>query len=134
MGDHVVGIHHLRMVLQNYSKDQHGMRISDIDNKDKQNFEAVMRITSSSVLAMLQQIPDAKGTHQYLTILCCVVDSYLDETISPLSCIYKAWYSAFFLRFWHEWLLQQESFDIENHFVSLNSYYCVELNAHSLIS
>ena len=93
------------MVIKNFSKDQHGMRISDIDHKDKQNFEAVMRITSSSVLTLLKQIPDAKGTHIYLTVLRCIVDSYLDETIAPLLQVYKAWYGAFFLRFWHQWLL-----------------------------
>ena len=82
IGHYLVGIHSLRMVIQNYSKDQHGMRISDIAHRDKQNFEAVMRITSSSVLMLLKQIPDAKGTHLYLTVLRCIVDSYLDETIA----------------------------------------------------
>lgn len=97
MGNYLAGIHHLKMVLQNFSKDQHGMRITDIDHKDKQNFEAVLRITSKSVLKLLQQIPDAKGTLQYLSILRSIVDIYLDETITPLSRIYKAWYGVFFL-------------------------------------
>ena len=134
LGNYLVGIHHLRMVFQNFSKDQHGMRITDIDHKDKQNFEAVMHITSKSVLKLLQQIPDAKGTLQYLSVLRSIVDSYLDESITPLSRIYKAWFSVFFLRFWQQWLLQNKDFTIENNFISLNSYYCVELNAHSLIS
>ena len=78
------------------------MRITDIDHKDKQNFEAVMRITGKPVLKLLQQIPDAKGTLQYLNILRSIVDSYLDESITPLSRIYKAWYGVFFLRFWRQ--------------------------------
>ena len=51
--NYLVGIHHLRMVFQNISKDQHRMRITDIDHKDKQNFEAVMCITSKSVMKLL---------------------------------------------------------------------------------
>ena len=134
LGNYLAGIHHLRMIFQNFSKDQHGMHITDIDHKDKQNFEAVMRITGKPVLKLLQQIPDAKGTLQYLNILRSIVDSYLDESITPLSRIYKAWYGVFFLRFWRQWLLQNKNFTIENNFISLNSYYCTELNAHSLIS
>ena len=97
MGNYLAGIHHLRMIFQNASKDQHGMRIIDIDHKDKQNFEAVMRITGKLVLKLLQQIPDAKGTVQYLSVLSFIVDSYLDESITTLSRIYKTWYSIFFL-------------------------------------
>ena len=97
MGKYLAGIHHLRMIFQNAPKDQHGMRITDIDHKDKQNFEAVMRITGKLVLKLLQQIPDAKETLQYLSVLRFIVDSYLDESITPLSRIYKAWYSIFFL-------------------------------------
>ena len=33
LGNYLAGIHHLRMVFQNFSKDQHGMRITDIDHK-----------------------------------------------------------------------------------------------------
>ena len=97
MGNYLAGMHHLRMIFQNASKDQLGMRITDIDHKDKQNFEAVMRITGKLVLKLLQQIPDAKGTLQYLSVLRFIVDSYLDESITTLSRIYKIWYSIFFL-------------------------------------
>ena len=54
LGNYLAGIHHLKMILQNFSKDQHGMRI-----------------TGKPVLKLLQQIPDAKGTLQYLNI--CVL-------------------------------------------------------------
>ena len=85
------------MIFQNASKDQHGMHITDIDHKDKQNFEAVMRITGKLVLKLLQQIRDAKATLQYLSVLSFIVDSYLDESITTLSRIYKALYIIFFL-------------------------------------
>ena len=89
MGNCLAGIHHLRKILQIASKDQHGIRITDIDHKDKQNFETVMCITGKLALKLLQQIPDAKGTLQYLSVLSFIVDSYLDESITTLSRIYK---------------------------------------------
>ena len=51
----------------------------DINHKDKQNFEAVMRITHPTFIKVLQQIPDAQGTIEFLHVLRCIVDSYLDE-------------------------------------------------------
>ena len=88
------------------------MYVTNIDHKDKQNFEAVMHITGKSVLKLLRQIPDAKGTLQYLNVLRFIIDSYLDESITSLSRIYKAWYSVFILRFWQQWLLQNKDFTI----------------------
>eukprot|EP00731_Ephydatia_muelleri_P021814 Em0014g405a len=58
---YVAGAHHLQFVQNTYSKDQHGLRERDVDCRDKQNFDSVLRITSSSVMAQISQIPDAKG-------------------------------------------------------------------------
>eukprot|EP00731_Ephydatia_muelleri_P010532 Em0005g1118a len=57
---YVAGAHHLQLVQSTYSKDQHGLRERDIDCRDKQNFDSVLRITSSSVMAQISQILDAK--------------------------------------------------------------------------
>ena len=46
----------------------------------------------------LQQIPDAQGTFEFFHVLHCIVDSYLDEKITPLQRIHKAWYAVFFCR------------------------------------
>jgi len=94
----------LHTVVDIYSKDQHGIRQRDLDHKDRQNFEAVTHLASSSVLALLEQIPDAKGTHQYLCILKNFIDAFLNKQLTPLERIKKAWYNIFFLRYWHRWL------------------------------
>ena len=67
----------------------HGLREKDINHKDKQNYEAVLRMTSESVFRLLNQIPDAKGTVAYLQVLRCVIDSYLDKSLLPLARIKK---------------------------------------------
>ena len=97
IGRYLASVHHLQLAMTSFPKDQHGLQIRDINHKDKQNFEAVMRITHPTFLRVLQQIPDAQGTIEFIRVLRCVVDSYLDEKITPLQHIHKAWYAVFFL-------------------------------------
>ena len=62
LGHYLAGSHHLRILVDTFAKDQHGIRQQDLNHQDKQNFDAVTLNTSSSVLAVL---PDAKGTLKY---------------------------------------------------------------------
>ena len=133
LGKYVAGAHHLQLVRSTYSKDQHGLRKRDIDCRDKQNFDSVLRITSSSVMAQISQIPDAKGTHVYLKALKAVLDSYLNKELSSLDRISNIWYAVFFFRYWHQWLLSVPSYSLSNNFITWNAYLCIELNAHTLI-
>ena len=73
------------------------MRLRDIDHRDKQNYEAILHITSSLVFSLLENIPDAKRTIQYLKILRYFIDGFLDKNLSPLIRIQKVWYVVFFL-------------------------------------
>lgn len=82
LGNFVAGVHHLRMIQGRLGKDIHGLREKDINHKDKQNYEAVLRMTSESVFLSLNEIPDARGTQAYLKVLRCVIDSYLDKSTS----------------------------------------------------
>ena len=70
------------------TKDQHGIRYKDLAHKDKQNFEAVSRITASCVLDLLEQVPDAKGTMHYLKCMQYCVDAYLNKNLTPLERIH----------------------------------------------
>ena len=123
----------MRMVVDTYCKDQHGIRQRDLDHKDRQNFEAVTRIANSSVLALLEQIPDAKGTHQYLCILKNLIDAFLDKQLFSLDKIRKVWYNIFFLQYWHCWLSLEKSFNVKENFITCNAHTGIELNGHGLI-
>ena len=133
LGRYAAGAHHLQLVQTSFSKDQHGLRERDIDCRDKQNFDSVLRITSSSVMTQLAQIPDAMGTYVYLKALKAVLDSYLNKELHPLDRIYNIWYALFFFRYWRQWLLSVPSFSLGNNFITRNAYLCIELNAHALI-
>lgn len=71
----------------------------DVSHRDKQNLDAMLQITSKSGMSFMSQIPDAHGTSAFLRIIQCVVDSYLDKKLDPLSRLEKAWYAVFFVRY-----------------------------------
>ena len=132
---YIAGVHHLGLVHCNFNKDERALRERDINHKDKQNYEAVLRTTSKNVFEILKCIPDAKGTSAYLYALRCVVDSYLDKSLHPLVRVKKAWFAVFFMRYWCQWILHSSHYTLGNNFITVNAYnICIELNAHSLIS
>jgi len=61
------------LVQQTYSEGEHG---KDINSKDKQNYEAVIRMTSKIVMDLVQDIPDGMGTHTYLHVMKSVLSGY----------------------------------------------------------
>lgn len=132
-GGYIAGSHHLHAIIESFGKDEHGMRIKDVNHKDRQNYDAVIHITSDSVQKILSAIPDAKGTLAYLRLIRCVIDSYLDKNLDITARIKKAWYAAFFVRYWRQWLLINPQYSLADNFISLNAYKCIELNAHSII-
>jgi len=84
---------HLQIIRMEYGKDEHNLRECDVNHKDKQNFDAVLHIMNSCHL--LKAIPKAEGTSVYVEMMKCIVDSYLDKSLSPLNRIEKAWYFNF---------------------------------------
>ena len=133
MGKYLAGSHHLKILYETFSKDQHGIRQKDLDHKDRQSFDAVSHITHDSVLSLLTQLPDAKGTYQYLYILKSFMDAFLNKTLSPLERIKKVWYAIFFLRYWHRWFHLQKGYVIKDNFITSNAYTGIELNGHAII-
>ena len=116
LGRYLAGVHHLRLLQRTFNKDQHGLRERDINHQDKQNFDAVLHITSKSVITLLSQIPDAMGTSAFLEVIACVQSG--ESVVCSLL---------------HA-LLASVHYTLGNNFITLNAYMCVELNAHSLIS
>ena len=133
LGKYIAGVHHLRIIQQSFNKDQHGLRERDINYKDKQNYDAVVRMTGESMMNLLADVPDAKGTTIYLTLMKSINDSFLDKNLECLSRVEKAWYVLFVLRYWRQWIVRHPDYNIANNFISSNTYMCIELNAHSLL-
>ena len=96
-GSYLAGVHHLRIIQRTFSKDQHGLWERGVNYKDKQNYEAVLWMTSDSVTTLLSKLPDAKSTAIYLDIMKSVADSFLDKSIEALDRVTNAWHAIFVL-------------------------------------
>ena len=131
LGNYAAGNHHIRFLKMNFERDQHGLREKDVDHRDKQNFESVLRIIKA--ISLLDSIPDAVGTKCYIEIMRCVVDSFLNKNLSPLSRIQMIWYANIFVRYWHKWIELHPQYNIQDNFLTQNVYTCIELNAHALV-
>lgn len=111
------------------------MTKSTLNPIDKQNFDSVKRICSNNVIELLRsKVHSSHGTVKFLEIMQYVIDSYMDQTLSPLERVYKIWYSVFMLRLWRAFIVSKKTLCLKENFMSMNCYICVELNAHSLLN
>ena len=124
--------YHLQQLCVKVGKEQHFLRVKDLNHKDRQNFDAVQHIINACPL--LQQISGSFGTKCYVEIIKNVVDSYLDKSLDVVSRLEKIWYATFFVRYWRRWILVNPMYTIKVNFISHNCYMCIELNAHALIT
>ena len=69
---YVTGLHHLQQTL---GKDQHGLREKRPWSIDRQNFDAVTWITSTSTLNVLETMLNANGTKYFRKFAQCVVNT-----------------------------------------------------------
>lgn len=128
-----ITVEHLNILLQNFSKDKHNLTPTTINPIDKMNYDSVLRICDQKVMNMLSEnIPDSKGTIMYLRIISNIINAFRNPNLSPEERIFNIWYACFVLRFWRNDVIDSSEL-LKTHFISLNAYVCVELNAHSLI-
>ena len=91
-------------------------------------------MTSTSITTLLSKLPDAKGTAAYLNVMKLVTDSFLDKSTEYSARVQKAWYAVFMLRYWYQWIVLHPDYTLGSNFITCDTYMCIELNAHSLIS
>jgi hypothetical protein len=145
MGSYRVSAKDLQDLIQDGSKLDHGLVLSDLYVKDKQNYSSCLKISSPNVLNMLNQNKETAATHCYLTILHFITVAYIDKTTNILKRLFYAWSTVFISRFWWMWLrykfaIQVETSvrqirrpslkTIEKHFMTFPAFYSIELNAH----
>lgn len=117
------------------TKHQHFLQDMDVTLQDKMNFGATMRICHPRIWQLLKdKVPFSDGTQIYLKIIFYTMQAILSTTLKPLERVYCLWYSLFFIRMWRSWLSQKEGYSIVDNFISLNSYVCLEINAHGLLN
>ncbi len=69
IGDQCASVDHLIDLIENQSKIDHGLVLSDIYVKDKQNFASCEKISSDTVLSCLKRIPSSMATQVYVQVM-----------------------------------------------------------------
>ena len=129
----VVSFSHLKMLINQVTKDVHCLTFKDLYSLDKMNFEPALRLCHPRVIESLEKfIPDSDGTQTYLRIMHMVIYAVLDGNLLVEKRIYYIRYSVFLLRMWRYYLLNHEVCSSEDNFITINNYICVEINAHGL--
>lgn len=133
--EHLVSRGHLVELINTVSKDQHELRESHINPKDKMNYRAVQLMSAEKVTLLLRtHISKSEGTATFLDMMREVVESFTRPDLKPLTRVQMIWKWVFFLRMWRSWIEEhKQDYSVRNNFISSNSYACIEVNAHSLI-
>ncbi|CAF5045469.1 unnamed protein product, partial [Rotaria magnacalcarata] len=81
LGDQSISIDHLYSIIDNakFTKIDHGLRKSDINPKDCQNFSSCVKLTSDDPFKILKDNVDTQGTLIYLQILKMIITAYVDK-------------------------------------------------------
>jgi hypothetical protein len=69
IGDQCASIAHLLELIENQSKIDHGLVMSDICVKDKQNYISCEKISSDAVLLGLKRVPASMATQVYIQVI-----------------------------------------------------------------
>lgn len=134
MGKKQVSAGHLKILIRYFSKEEHGLIMTDICPEDRQNYESMRKIMEPQVLKMLaENVPDSEATIMYLKICNEITSSFLDCTINPTERIYRIWHGLYFLRIWRNWILESAEYTLKDNFITSNAYICGEINAYFLI-
>lgn len=136
IGNEIASVAHLKILINLVPKDVHGLVYSDICPDDRQNFSSLQKIMEPRVRAALQKyVIGSDGTIEYIRICHEIVSSLYNDNLSPLNRIYLIWRSTFFLRACRLSITKasDDKINIENNFITTNTFSCIELNAKNLI-
>lgn len=92
-GMYLISATHLQYLLQNVNKDKHLLSATDINPKDRQNFQGLEKMIQPYVIDLLKQnVPDSNGTVLFLTLCDFIASAFRDPKLKPLERVYKIWY------------------------------------------
>ena len=126
------------------SKIKHNLIKCDVDPKDRQNFASWLRISSIDVLNLLLKNEKATGTYVYLCLLRSIVAGFVERTTTIQERLFHIWTVVFTCRFWFSWIqyleLENDTNNTEtlldlkkNAFITKPTFWCIEINAHTLL-
>lgn len=122
------------MLIKRCPKLIHGLTISDIDPKDRQNYSSYEKITSIRVRnALSEHVVGSEATVKYLEKCDQITSSFMQDDLMPLERVYRIFNAVFFFRIWSSWLKSSHAYKTDENFITSNCYKCIEINAMNLI-
>ena len=68
LGEQLVNMEPLLYIVNNYSKLEHSLVVSDLNPKDRQNYNSAAKISSDNILSLLENIPNSLAIRIYLQV------------------------------------------------------------------
>ncbi|KAE8742486.1 hypothetical protein FOCC_FOCC011981 [Frankliniella occidentalis] len=122
--------HLVELIEKHKLKDHTLLEISDINPRDKMNFAAMQKMSSTKVTDFLRkEVNSSEATAMYLDMMREVVEAFTSPKLTPLERVKLLWKWVF----WRDWILKTPGYTLDSNFVTSNAYQCIELNAHALI-
>ncbi|CAF3874537.1 unnamed protein product, partial [Rotaria magnacalcarata] len=147
IGNDKISMAHIEQLINNnhYTKLDHGLTKSDIQPKDRQNYNSCIKLISDDVINLLNDSRGTNGTVVYLTLLKMIVKAYIDKSTSIHERIKSAWCVVFVCRLWWSSLekksalksskisqtINERKNKINKYFITRPAYISVEMNAHN---
>ncbi|KAE8749140.1 hypothetical protein FOCC_FOCC004046 [Frankliniella occidentalis] len=126
--------HLVELIDKHMLKSHHLLSHTDINPKDKMNYEAMRRMSDKEVIKLLRlKVAGSEATALYLDMMREVVEAFASMELLPLARIEMIWKWVFYLRIWRDWVLKTDGYNLENNFITSNAYQCIEVNAHAII-
>lgn len=133
-GKYFINWNHLKILLNEFTKDEHLLTASVLNPVDRQNFHSVLRMCDPRVIALLKShVIGSEGTVLYLQMTGDIIDAFLDQSLKPLQRVRKLWYPIFIIRMWRQFINSNNKHTIKENFLTGPCYSSLEINAHSLI-
>ncbi|CAF4007225.1 unnamed protein product [Adineta steineri] len=144
IGSYSVDIQDVFDLIELESKVEHNLIKCDVDPKDRQNFTSCLRISSENVLNLLKKNEKATGTYVYLSLLRLIIIGFIERSTTIQERLLHVWTVVFTCRFWFSWIQYLELKDNRNSsatlsdlkkntFITKPTFWCIEINAHSLL-
>lgn len=132
-GEYDVSINHVMTLTEMFSKDKHKLCPSTVKPTDRMNFDTVLKICDENVISLLSNVDGSEGTILYLQMTSKILRSFLDLRLKPLERVRYIWFANFVLRIWKKDMQSSGKYELQEHYPTLNSVSCVEINSHSIV-
>ena len=141
VGNHLAHMNHLFLVREKIDIQTHGLRIEDVERKDRQNWGSAQRFMFPRVQACLRNLErgvddrkeDVLGTKIYLFICYLYVEIFCSLSLSLRDRVKNASTVVNFFRIWRSWVYRSKSLNLKTNFITKQCYNHVSLSCHAAV-